>query len=524
MAGKQVQRRRGTTAQHNTFIGASGEVTVDTNKHVMVVHDGATPGGFPLASVRDVESTNAVLAGVSNTANTALSTANTAITTANTAKAASDANTANMANKADLRTTNEFIGDTLRFRANMSAGGGTLASRYIFQTSWLNQPTNFTVMPNGSALRSALALFGTTNLENSQVCELACSTAAVSLSSGAYGSAGFVPLCFITSNSTRLQVNPNGSVQVANDLGGAFGYFSIGSADMATYTRTMRVQNTNALELLNHAGSLVTHSFGDGGVMTISGQLNAPSASITGPVALGSTLNVTGIITGSSLIQATGDVFTASYLRASTATNGGEAQVYRVRDGSQATAILRESEVGTAVGVTYLIASGMRSFAPLTDGALGSGWALARWSTVFAVTGAINTSDQREKTAVRAFSPEEMKVAQALAGDIGMYQWLSAIEEKGEDGARLHVGVTAQQVQARFEEQGLDATVYGLFCFDEWEAMPETLGAEGEVVSEAREAGNRYGIRYEELNTFIMRGLLENQRSIEARLAALEAV
>jgi hypothetical protein len=54
MAGKQVQRRRGTTAQHTPFIGALGEVTVDTVKMVEVVHDGSTPGGFPQASARDI--------------------------------------------------------------------------------------------------------------------------------------------------------------------------------------------------------------------------------------------------------------------------------------------------------------------------------------------------------------------------------------------------------------------------------------------------------------------------------------
>lgn len=45
---KQVQFRRGTTAQHSTFTGAAGEVTVDTDKNVVVVHDGSTAGGHPL--------------------------------------------------------------------------------------------------------------------------------------------------------------------------------------------------------------------------------------------------------------------------------------------------------------------------------------------------------------------------------------------------------------------------------------------------------------------------------------------
>ena len=44
----QVQFRRGTTAQTAAFIGAVGEVTVDMEKDVCVVHDGSTIGGFPL--------------------------------------------------------------------------------------------------------------------------------------------------------------------------------------------------------------------------------------------------------------------------------------------------------------------------------------------------------------------------------------------------------------------------------------------------------------------------------------------
>lgn len=45
---KQVQFRGGTTAQHSTFTGANREITVDTDKDTLVVHDGVTVGGFPL--------------------------------------------------------------------------------------------------------------------------------------------------------------------------------------------------------------------------------------------------------------------------------------------------------------------------------------------------------------------------------------------------------------------------------------------------------------------------------------------
>ena len=43
------QRRRGTTAQHASFTGLNAELTVDTDKKTVVVHDGTTAGGIPLA-------------------------------------------------------------------------------------------------------------------------------------------------------------------------------------------------------------------------------------------------------------------------------------------------------------------------------------------------------------------------------------------------------------------------------------------------------------------------------------------
>ena len=50
----QLKLRRGSTLQHSSFVGAVGEVTVDTDTDTVVVHDGATPGGFPLARSADL--------------------------------------------------------------------------------------------------------------------------------------------------------------------------------------------------------------------------------------------------------------------------------------------------------------------------------------------------------------------------------------------------------------------------------------------------------------------------------------
>lgn len=45
----QVQIRRGTAAEHTTFTGATGELTIDTTDDRVVVHDGSTAGGIPMA-------------------------------------------------------------------------------------------------------------------------------------------------------------------------------------------------------------------------------------------------------------------------------------------------------------------------------------------------------------------------------------------------------------------------------------------------------------------------------------------
>jgi len=44
----EVKHRRGTTDEHSTFTGAEGEITIDTDKNIPVIHDGITVGGHPV--------------------------------------------------------------------------------------------------------------------------------------------------------------------------------------------------------------------------------------------------------------------------------------------------------------------------------------------------------------------------------------------------------------------------------------------------------------------------------------------
>lgn len=52
---RQLQLRRGTATQHNTFTGAQGEVTVDTTGNNLRLHDGVTAGGNPTAMTNQAQ-------------------------------------------------------------------------------------------------------------------------------------------------------------------------------------------------------------------------------------------------------------------------------------------------------------------------------------------------------------------------------------------------------------------------------------------------------------------------------------
>lgn len=49
---KRVRLRKGTELEHQSFAGVLAEVTVDTDKKTLRVHDGSTPGGLEISKAR----------------------------------------------------------------------------------------------------------------------------------------------------------------------------------------------------------------------------------------------------------------------------------------------------------------------------------------------------------------------------------------------------------------------------------------------------------------------------------------
>jgi hypothetical protein len=146
------------------------------------------------------------------------------------------------------------------------------------------------------------------------------------------------------------------------------------------------------------------------------------------------------------------------------------------------------------------------SLAHSADNVASCGTAGQRWTQVYAATGSISTSDAREKQQIRELSDQEHGVAVRLKALLRTFKFNDAVAAKGE-AARIHFGIIAQDVKSAFEAEGLVAEDYAVLCYDEWDEQSEIKDEEGNVSQAYRPAGNRYGVRYDELLALIISAL-----------------
>jgi len=180
-------------------------------------------------------------------------------------------------------------------------------------------------------------------------------------------------------------------------------------------------------------------------------------------------------------------------------TSDGDIALFR-KDGTTV------GSIGTSGGTTYiggyqnagLYFNGTTDFRPWNtstqanlDNSVDLGSSSARFDDIYATNGTIQTSDANEKQDIEALSEAETRVAVAAKGLLRKFRWRSAVEEKG-DEARVHFGIIAQDLQAAFEAEGLDAGDYAMFIHSTW------------TDEETGEERSRMGVRYSELLAFII--------------------
>lgn len=220
-----------------------------------------------------------------------------------------------------------------------------------------------------------------------------------------------------------------------------------------------------------------------------------------------------------------GGLYLGGYQSVTNGFTGGAAAVYAYATedyagGGYGAEIALATTANGTTSRSVRVRVGEDGFRPAANNGYTLGSATNRWSVVFAGTGAINTSDAREKQDMQDI-PDALLDAW---GDVAwrQFRFAEAVADKGDD-ARRHVGLIAQQVRDAIDARmGEGAAVqWGLLCFDSWDAEAEERDGDGHVLRPGRAAGNRWGLRYEECLALEAAWQRRRIAGIEAALTAL---
>jgi len=171
----------------------------------------------------------------------------------------------------------------------------------------------------------------------------------------------------------------------------------------------------------------------------------------------------------------------------------------------------------TTLGVT---ADNSSAFRARTSKKLSLGSSSYLWTTVFASTGSINTSDERAKQEIRNIPDDVLDAWSEVQWQ--QFKFNDSVAEKGKNSARIHFGLIAQRLNKPFSDRFIDISRYGFFCHDVWSAKEAVYTDSGKLLEPAIPVGDAYALRYEE--ALCLEAAYQRRRAdrLEARIRKLE--
>ena len=346
-----------------------------------------------------------------------------------------------------------------------------------------------------------------------------------------YYTTGNVGIGTSTPGST---LDVKGILRLSGSFSGFVGFVAPAAvASSITYTLPSVAGTANQVLQTNGSGVLSWASVGVGTVTSVSGTGTVSGLSLSGTVTSSGNLTLGGAISlvfgdvtsalgyvpypntnPSGFVNSSGSVaFATSAGSASTATSASTAANLSGGTLTTSSYSLLSSTSLVAIGNSSgqgVFVNGSGSFSSSVDNTMSCGTSGFRWTTVYATTGTINTSDANQKQQIENLTDVEFAVANELKSKVKTFKFNEAVAAKGSN-ARKHVGWIAQDVQTVFANHGLNANDYGMFCSDE---------IDGKI---------QLGVRYEELLTFIsaaedqkMTSLISSVSQLVAEVEALK--
>lgn len=298
------------------------------------------------------------------------------------------------------------------------------------------------------------------------------------------------------------------SVANSNDLTEFYGWFDATSTyNTPTFTGALPLAvdftSSNLYTVAPIKGTQLTLTSQNGAPILLN-----PSSSATKQANISTTAGTSGSYNGTSIKNNYSSVQANTALPSWFLDIGGAEVGNGV--GVSDTLGIHRMAAGGSTWTNLFLGDSAGAWKPGTDNTQTLGTAAKRWSVVYAGTGTINTSDATQKQDEAALTVAEQAVAKAIKGLIKTFKFKDAVTAKGAN-ARIHVGVYAQEVQAAFAANGLDANKYAMFCSDTWYVVDgQTHDADGNIYTSTSTnavAVTQLGVRYEELLAFVIAAL-----------------